>query len=220
MMARMAVVLALMTVLVLAVPVLWLGPVSPLVAMATDVLSPQLDSVSVAVKGMEVQAQGRFHLDVRLVNGDPLPDLRTWWKKSAWKTLGIWVVAATIWAGPPAGWRRRWMLLPVMLGLAAGVSAYDLGIEIQETMLRDLVPRLLQDYPLAATAANSEQLDRLKAWHQTVWRLRQFNEGGGRMALAVWAGWMAHALPSRKRSDRRRASPDRKGLPGTRAETD
>ena len=185
--------------LVLAAPSAWLRLISPLVAVATDGLCPQMDTVSVDVEGSEVHAEGRLHLDLTLSDGAPLPDMRAWWKKSAWKTQGVLVVALAIWACPAVGWRRRWVVFPAMLAAAAAVSAYDLGIEIQEVILRDLVPRLLQDHSLAQSAANQAALDQLESWHQGILWVRRIQEGGGRMFLAVLAGCIGYGLPLRGR---------------------
>ena len=185
--------------LVLVAPAAWLVPISPLVAVATDALSPHLEMVSVDAEGAEMHAQGKFHLDLTLSNGEGLPDFRAWWRKAVWKVRGVLVVAVTIWACPFVGWRRRLLLFPVMLAAAACVSADDLGIEIQETILRDLVPKVLQDSPLAQSVANQTTLDQLNTWHQWILRVRQINEGGGRMFLAILAGWIGYAIPLRTR---------------------
>ena len=202
---RMGGAFLLVTALVFVFPGTWLRLVAPLAAVTTNAFNPYLESVSVAVEDLGFHAQGVFQMDVTLADGAALPELLVWWKKAdCWKTLGILVVAATIWACPACGWRRRLVLFPVVLAAAAWVSAYDVGIEIQETMLRDLAPKIFLENPLAASAANQAALQRLETWHATVLWARQFNEGGGRMLLAVLAGLIGHVLPPRVGSRRNR----------------
>lgn len=200
---RMACAFLLCAALVIAAPAVWLVPVSPLVGAAIDASSPYLESSVVYVDGRVVHGRTQIHLDLKLANGVPVGAVSSTWDKECWQTLGILVVATAIWACPPAGgFRRRLALFPVMLAAAACVSAYDLAIDIQETLL--WVPGLesewLSHLPVAADTANQSVLSHLNSWHEGIRWIRKFNDAGGRLILAILAGLIGHAIPFRCRT--------------------
>lgn len=202
MLIRMMCAYALCALISFAVPGWWLNSISPLVELVANATSPFLESTSVRAEVDMLHLEGQVLVNMTLRDGTPLPPLPGQWKKTGGHTLNILILAAAIWAAPVASIRRRLCALPVMLLAAALVSSLDLAVEMQVSSLQVIGSEWLPGLELASSAENVDAFRKLERWYESVRWIKGFNDGGGRLFLAVIAGLIGYTRPISYRRNR------------------
>ncbi len=198
MLLRMAVVFSVVTVVGLQWPGLVMKPLGPVVCGLANLTGPYLKHLSVRQVAATVQISGELQPRMIQVDGTPLPATAGTWNKQAGPTLQILVVAFCVWAAPAVSRRRRVQALAVTLLATLLVCAFQLTVEIHETALRHMGQVWLPQLDLAGTESNLAYFKGLESRYRVARWIKSFNDGGGALFLAVWAGLLGYAMPCQR----------------------
>lgn len=195
MLIRMTVVFLVVGMVGYRWPGLVLKPLGPVVRGLATLTGPYLEHLTVHHRDATVQITGELHPRLTQTDGTPLPATLGTWNKQVGPTLQILVVALCVGAAPVVSGRRRARALAVTLSATLLVCAFQLTVEIQETALRHMGHVWLPQLELAGTESNVAYFKGLEIRYRVARWIKSFNDGGGALFLAVWAGLLGYAMP-------------------------
>jgi hypothetical protein len=197
----------LLRMLVVSVVVGWMGlrwpgivvaPLTPLVRSLVALSGSYIQQPSFQRVDATLQITGELHPRMTQRDGSLLPAARGTWTKQTGPTVQLLVVAFAVWAAVPVARQRKLRALLVMVPAALLVCAFQLTVEIHETALRHLGQVWLPTLTLPGTEENLNYFAWLESRYRVVQWIKSFNDGGGALFLAVWAGLIGYVLPARR----------------------
>jgi hypothetical protein len=192
--SRVVVALVVTALAVLMTPAPWLAGIGLITEFMVDTGTSWLHDVTVSQQSGTLTLHAGIDLGLILQDGNLLSPLPGTWSKNGTPSLQMLVVAVTVWAAARQPWKIRLIALPVVLLLAALAASFVLLIEVQETALSHIGSGLLDGLPLAPVETNLTTAKALaNQWTRVEW-IKAFLDAGGRLFLAVLAGFVGHSF--------------------------